>query len=126
VVYDWFVCLALGRRLDHFPPQFYGNKGIKLLRRAVQLAPNVSYTHYILAESLRSGYTPDEAAADKEFKKAGELQPPCALAAMERLNIASHTHNKPNAHEAKLTLLDQMPSAYPDAVKWKGFLSKVK
>jgi hypothetical protein len=122
---SWLACLALGREWNLMPPQWHGSEGMRLIRRAVQLAPNVSYTHYVLGEQLRNGYHPDREVADKELSRALELDPPCAPAAMIRLSLAKETHNSERQSKAKRQLLPMIPYSYDLGPEWRKYLAAI-
>jgi len=121
---NWLVCLALGYEKCRLPMTLAD--GSNLIKRAVYLAPHISYTHYFLGRILTEGYTPNDAAADKEFIKALELEPPCASAAELRLEIAIRAHNRKRELEAKREFLERVPDSYVFPKESKDALDKIK
>jgi hypothetical protein len=95
------------------------------LRKAVKLAPNITYTHYSLAYGLMTGYPTalEKAEATREDEIAVRLKPVNAQAAWLLFEMHGiFTPNRQKGLAAKKLFLSELPPGYKVSSAELGFL----
>jgi tetratricopeptide (TPR) repeat protein len=121
----WLPYAVAGHQLIAMPGET--EKALKLLQKAESLAPDVSYTHILLAESYTVGDTPHTSylKAAKECEIARRLKPACAYNADILFDI--YDRRLPNwekAADAKRYLLATISPDFKLSPAFKARLAK--
>lgn len=113
---DLWLIYLLKAQPAIYPGNEDRNTGLGYLRKAVKLAPNITYTHYALASLLiteNNNYTPESLEGVRETEIATKLKPVYAQAAWLLFEIHGiYMPNREKALAAKKLFLSELPPGY--------------
>ena len=121
----WLTYAVEGHSLITSP--YSDQKALYLLRTAVNLAPDISYTHTLLGDAYSVYYTPFQSfkKAEAQYITAKHLQPVSAHNADMLFELYDvRVPNKEKAKAAKQYLLSTVPSDYKFPLAFRARLAK--